>query len=68
MDQNIVQFYNEFFAKQYSQVILNNPKAYVKLTDAVQKQRTVLSANSEYHMNLEYLLGEEDLVYNMKRE
>ena len=36
--------------------------------EAVQKQRTVLSANSEYHLVLEYLLAEEDLTYNMNRE
>jgi len=39
----------------------------VKLTDAIQKQRTILSANTEHHLNLEYLLGEEDLAYNMTR-
>jgi molecular chaperone DnaK (HSP70) len=47
---------------------LKHPKAFVKLLDAVQRQRTVLSANNEYHLNLEYLLNEEDLTYNMKRE
>ena len=40
----------------------------VKLMDAVQRQRTVLSANNDYHFNLEYILNEEDLTYNMKRQ
>jgi molecular chaperone DnaK (HSP70) len=40
----------------------------VKLMDAVQRQRTVLSANNEHHLSLEYILNEEDLTYNMHRE
>lgn len=68
MDQQLGQFYNQLFAKQTQQVIFNHPKAMVKLTDAIQKQRTILSANTEHHLNLEYLLGEEDLAYNMTRQ
>jgi hypothetical protein len=36
--------------------------------EAIEKQRKVLSANSEYGMNMEYLMEERDLVYNMRRE
>lgn len=68
MDHSISEFYNELFNSKFHQVIFKNPKAYVKLVDAVQKQRTVLSANTEYHLNLEYLLAEEDLTYNMTRQ
>ncbi len=39
-----------------------------KLMDAVQRQRTVLSANNDYQLSLEYLLNEEDLAYCMRRE
>ena len=34
----------------------------------IEKQRKVLSANSEHHMNIEYIMNEDDLSYNMKRE
>lgn len=40
----------------------------MKLLDAVQIQRMKLSANNEYHINLEYLLNDEDLSYNIKRD
>ena len=33
----------------------------------IEKQRKVLSANIEHHMNIEYILNDEDLSYNMKR-
>lgn len=68
MDQLLCEHYNQVFLKAHKHSILNNGKALVKLTDAVQRQRTVLSANSDHHLNLEYLLNEEDLTYNMHRE
>ena len=46
MDHHLTDFYADIFEKQSQQNILKNPKALVKLTDAIQKQRTVLSANS----------------------
>lgn len=52
MDRNVTEFYNEMFLKKFNNVIVNNSKAYPKLLDAVQRQRTVLSANNEHHLNL----------------
>lgn len=40
----------------------------MKLVETIERQRKILSANSEYAMNLEYLMEENDLMYNMKRE
>ena len=68
MDRNMSQFYSEHFFNAHNKSIIDNPKAYIKLLDAVQRQRTVLSANNQYHLNLEYLLNDEDLSYNLKRE
>ena len=68
MDQVLLQFYNDRFEKKHKQRPLEHPKALPKLLEAVQKQRTVLSANSDHHLILEYLLAEEDLAYDMNRE
>lgn len=46
MDHFISEFYDELFEKKHGSSIIKHPKAYVKLLDAVQRQRTVLSANN----------------------
>ena len=37
MDNNIAEFYSDLFEKKHKEAILKNPKASVKLLDAVQK-------------------------------
>ena len=34
----------------------------------IENQRKKLSANSENHLNIECIIGDHDLDYNMKRE
>lgn len=34
----------------------------------IERQRKILSGNSEFQMNVEYLMEENDLHYVMKRE
>ena len=67
MDAAVVQRYCEIFKQRTGEESINQ-KGLLKLIDAVQRQRTVLSANSYYRMVLEYLMGEHDLVYDMKRQ
>lgn len=54
--------------KQTGQDIQQNPKALVKLLEAVEIQRKKLSANTENQLIIECLLGDYDLSYNMTRE
>lgn len=69
MDYLLLQFYRELFSKQTNGLdVLQHKKAFIKLLEAVEKQRKVLSANSENALHMEYLIEEEDLNYNMKRE
>jgi molecular chaperone DnaK (HSP70) len=68
MDERVCEFYSEHFSKAHKWSLLEHGKPFVKLLDAVQRERTVLSANNEYHLNLEYILNEEDLTYNMHRD
>ena len=37
MDNSVAEFYSDLFKSKHNEVILNNPKASVKLMDAVQK-------------------------------
>jgi heat shock protein 4 len=48
--------------------IFESRKAVVKLVESIERQRKILSANSEYTMNLEYLMEENDLNHTLKRE
>ena len=69
MDNYLTQFYGDYFNNKFKdQRIVTNAKALVKLRDMIEKQRKVLSANSEHHMNIEYIANEQDLSYNIKRE
>ena len=68
MDHHLTDFYVQLFEKKHQSNIYKSPKALVKLTEAIQKQRAVLSANSEHHLTLEYLLNEEDLDYHITRQ
>ena len=61
IDQTLTEFYCEQFKEQHGVSPAGNPKAQLKIRDAVEKQRKVLSANTEHQLNLEYLLQDEDL-------
>jgi molecular chaperone DnaK (HSP70) len=52
MDRQLSEFYNENFLAKHQLSIIDNPKSYIKLLDAIQRQRTVLSANNDHHLNL----------------
>ena len=56
------------FEKQTGEDLTQNKKAMVKLYENVEMQRKKLSANHETALNIECLLGDHDLTYNMKRE
>jgi len=47
---------------------LNYPKAKLRILDAIERMRKVLSANSEASINIECLLEDEDMNYTLKRE
>lgn len=46
----------------------DSPKVRIRLLDAIEKQRKILSANSEASCNLECLFDDLDFFYTMKRE
>lgn len=46
----------------------DSPKVRIRLLDAIQKQRKILSANTEAPINIECLFEDYDFFYNMTRE
>lgn len=38
------------------------------MMENIEKQRKILTGNREHELNIEYLMEENDLRYNMKRE
>lgn len=69
IDYLLLEFYRGIFEKSSGGLdIFESRKAVVKLMENIEKQRKILSANSEHNMNLEYLMEENDLMYNLKRE
>jgi len=40
----------------------------VKVIEHIEKQRKILSANEDSHLNIESLIEDIDLSYNMKRD
>jgi len=70
MDHLLAEFYDGVFknTRQQDTSIFSLSKSYIKLIDNIEKQRTVLSANIDHHLNVESLIEDDDLVYHMKRE
>lgn len=67
IDYMLVDKYGEQFAKKYDCDPRKNVRARLRMLDAIEKQRKILSANSETTLNIESLLEDEDLHANMKR-
>lgn len=69
LDYLMYEFYRGYFEKSSGGCDLSeNRKAVVKLMEYIERQRKILSGNTEFEINCEYLMEEEDLHYTMKRE
>lgn len=49
-------------------VLRDSKKAMIRLFEAIEKQRKVLSANSDAPVNVEYLMEDVDFNHTLKRE
>ena len=67
IDTEIFEFYRSMFLKNTGSDLGDSKKASIKLMDAIEKQRKILSGIKEHEMNLEYLMDENDLQYTLKR-
>lgn len=67
-DWTVYNLYVQEFQKKTGLNINENKKAVLRLLDAIEKQRKVLSANSEAPCSVEYLMEENDFSHHLKRE
>lgn len=67
IDYMLVDKFGEDFNKKYGCDPRKNVRSRLRMLDAIEKQRKILSANTEATLNIESLLEDEDLHANMKR-
>lgn len=67
-DISLLSFYRDKLLKTKNLDFFSSKKAVMRCFEAVEKQRKMLSANSEAMINLEYFIEEEDLNYLMNRK
>ena len=68
LDANMADFYCKLFEQRNNIDLRENPKSMYRLHDAIEKQRKVLSANSDSTLNIECLCEDIDFTHNMTRE
>jgi heat shock protein 4 len=47
---------------------MENPRCKLRMMEAIEKARKVISADKESTINVDYLLNEEDMVHTLKKE
>ena len=68
-DLNLLNIYLDKFEKENNiSEHRESPKAKIRLLDAIEKQRKILSANAEAGINVECIFEDYDFSYNMTRE
>jgi len=68
LDWVVLDFYANMFNSANGINPIKSDKARLRLLDAIEKQRKILSANSEASVNLEYLMEDCDLNHTLSRE
>lgn len=68
LDWIVLDFYANMFNSANGINPIKSEKARLRLLDAIEKQRKILSANSEASINLEYLMEDCDLNHTLTRE
>jgi Molecular chaperone len=67
-DWALLEFCAKTFKEQNGIDIMTNAKARLRLLDVIEKQRKILSANTEATINVEYLAEDLDLNLHVTRE
>mmetsp|Transcript_23310 Transcript_23310/g.17738 ORF Transcript_23310/g.17738 Transcript_23310/m.17738 type:complete len:126 (-) Transcript_23310:57-434(-) len=68
MDYLLAEKIGGEFANKYGCDPRKNPRTVLRMLDAIEKQRKILSGNVEGTIHLESLMEDEDLHRNLKRE
>lgn len=68
IDLFVYDLYQKHFEKETGHLVDENPKARMRLMEAIERQRKILSANEDAGCNIEYLVEEDDFNYNLTRD
>lgn len=68
LDQNLVEFYANEFMKKHKEDLFENPKCIFRLRQGIEKQRVVLSSNSEAALSIECLYDDIDYFHTLTRD
>lgn len=68
MDYAVMCLIAEEFKKNYGIDFRESPKAVIRVNEAIEKARKVLSANTETQVIVESVLDDKDICYNITRK
>lgn len=68
IDLFVFDLYQKKFEEETGHLVNEFPKARMRLLEAIERQRKVLSANEDAACNVEYLVEEDDFSYNLTRD
>jgi molecular chaperone DnaK (HSP70) len=68
LDWATMEHYAEIVKKNTGTDILTREKSRLRILDALEKQRKILSANSEATLNVDFIVEDYDLNHTLKRE
>jgi len=67
-DWAILQTIGGDFAKKVGADPRKNVRCIIRMLESIEKARKIISSTSDSNINIDYLLEEEDLNFNLKRE
>jgi heat shock protein 4 len=67
-DWEIMQVIGGKFAEKFGNDPRKNARCVIRMLEAIEKARKIISSGPDSNINVDYLLDEEDLVHNLKRE
>jgi heat shock protein 4 len=67
-DWEILKLISAEFAKKFGDNPMESPRCVVRMLEAIEKARIMLSSVPDSQLNIDYLLNEEDLVRTLKRD
>lgn len=68
IDLCLFSYYSEMILKKTGQLVADLPKSKYRLLEAIEKQRKVLTANSEASISVDCIIGEIDFNHFLKRD
>ena len=68
MDWELLMFYANMISTKFGANVINKDKSRLRLLDAIEKQRKILSANSDATINVDCIAEDNDLAYTLTRD